>query len=224
MTVNAAPPPLSKLATEWLAYARSVFASGSHLNQCNAPSLTSIDPILRWPGFVGPEYETAPKRLLLVGRVHNPSGWTVANGLSDLESLAKQWLGGSMSDPDFYREYGREYALRLTTWGPWQKALVHLAAAAGVDERGVSYVNVAKCWQYPGKETAMQRRCSKTFPLESLVEIVKPHGVFVLATDKWMAKVPGAQVTSVPSMNDSAPHFQIPLERLAKAKAWVRNL
>jgi len=148
----------------------------------------------------------------------------VPNGLADLELLAKEWLCGSISDPEFYREYSRGYARRLATWGPWQKVFVHLATAARVDERGVSYVNVAKCWQHPGKETAMQRRCSKTYPLEALVGIVKPHGVFVLATDVWMANVPGAQVTSVSSMNDSAPHFQIPFERLEKAKAWVRNL
>jgi hypothetical protein len=53
---------------------------------------------------------------------------------------------------------------------------------------------------------------------------VKPHGVFVLATGAWIGGIPGARVTSVPFMYDSAPHFQLPHARLENAKAWVRSL
>jgi hypothetical protein len=215
---------LSTLAQDWLTYARSVFACGTHLNACNAPLIDGIDPELRWPGFVGVNYEAAPKRLLLVGRVHNPSGWHGTSGLGGLELIARRWLAAELSDEEFYSDYSREYGKRLVTWGPWQKVYRHLAAAAGADEQSVAYVNVAKCWQNLGKESALQRRCSETWPLESLVEIVKPHGVFVLAPESWMQKVKGAQVTSVPFRYDSAPHFQIPTARLREAHSWVTSL
>jgi hypothetical protein len=212
---------LSSLTKTWLAYARSVFDCDAHLQQCDAPIIAGIDPTLRWPGFIGSRYESAPKRLLLVGRVHNPSGWP---SLIRLEGLAKDWVSGVTSDEDFFQSYNREYARQLVTWGPWQKVYSHLAAAAGTDENGIAYVNVAKCWQHPGRESARQRRCSRSFPLEALAQIVEPKGVFILATSQWVAQNPGAYVTSAPLMCDSAPHFQIPYQRLAAAQDWVRSL
>ena len=212
---------LSNLTKSWLAYARSVLDCGAHLQSCDAPTISGIDPTLRWPGFIGSGYESAPKRLLLVGRVHNPSGWP---NLSRLEEIAKEWLSRTTTDEDFFRHYSGEYARQLVTWGPWQKVYSQLASAAGTDENGVAYVNAAKCWQHPGRETARQRRCSQAFPLEALAQIVEPRGVFVLATSQWIMRNPGAYVTSAPFLCDSAPHFQIPYHRLEAAKAWVREL
>ncbi len=215
---------LSDLAKRWLAYARGVVACEGHHRHCDAPIINAIDSALRWPGFVGPAYETAHKRLLLVGRVHNPSGWHSESGLGLVETLMHEWLADAKSDEQFYAEYNREYARRLPTWGPWKKVYATLAAAAGVDANGVAYTNVAKCWQYPGKESRLQLSCSSEFPLDGLVQAIKPHGVFLLAKDGWLAKVPGAQVRSVPFMNDSAPHFQLPLGRLTAAVEWVQRL
>lgn len=215
---------LSELAKRWLIHARAVFACADHHNACDAPTVTGIDPALRWPGFVGPNYEKAQKKLLLVGRIHNPSGWENWPGLGGLQPLIHEWLSGSRSDEAFYTDYNREYARRLVTWGPWRKVYDALASAAGVDATGVAYANVAKCWQYPGKESKLQRACSRTFPLEELVDIVKPHGVFVLATDAWVAAVPNARVRSAEFRNDSAPHFQIPYDRLIRHVEWVRGL
>ncbi|MEO9263374.1 MAG: hypothetical protein ABI282_04725 [Candidatus Baltobacteraceae bacterium] len=218
---------LSDLAKRWLVHARDVFACSAHHRACDAPSVPNIDPSLRWPGFVGPVYEkvnTPKKKLLLVGRIHNPSGWSARTGLGDLEVLIRDWLTGNCTDEEFYRDYNREYARRLATWGPWTKVYRTLANAAGVDETGIAYANVAKCWQYPGKESKLQRACSATFPLEELVDIVKPQGVFLLATDAWVSRISGAQVRSVPFMNDSAPHFQLPPDRIAAAVKWVGAL
>jgi hypothetical protein len=173
---------------------------------------------------VGLNYECAPKRLLLLGRIHNPSGWHASGGLGKLEPLIQAWLAGTMDDEQFYKRYSSGYAELLPTWGPWYKVYAMLAAAAGVDVTGVAYANVAKCWQFPGYESITQRACSKAFPLEELVAIVKPHGVFLLAPQTWVARVPTATVTSVPFRYDSAPHFQIPRDRLTVAVEWVKGL
>jgi hypothetical protein len=215
---------LSDLEQRWLVYARSVFDCGPHLRECDAPAIDGIDPSLRWPGFVGENYEPAPKRLLLVGRVHNPTDWNGTYGVGGLGPLAKSWLSGSLSDEEFYREYSREYARRLIGWGPWLKIYAHLAEAAGADESSIAYVNVAKCWQYPGKESAKQRNCAAAFRLGDLVEAVRPSGVFLLATENWLDRVPQARVRSVPFRCDSAPHFQFSAKQIADAIAWVESL
>lgn len=215
---------LTQLDRNWLEYARRIFSCPAHLASCDAPRVEGIDPSIRWPGFLGENYQRAPKRMLFVGRVHNPSGWTRWPGLGGLESIVRDWLNGNIADDRFYRDYSREYARRLATWGPWAKVYGVLANAAGADETSVAYVNAAKCWQFPGKESRLQRACSAAFPLEDLVDIVKPHAVFLLATDGWVARVPGARVRTVPFRNDSAPHFQIPSERMRAHIDWIRSL
>lgn len=215
---------LSDLAQRWLVYARAVFRCANSGHACDAPSIADIDNALRWPGFVGANYERARTRLLLVGRIHNPSGWRAWPGLGTLEPLVRDWVSGRSSDAEFYRQYSERYAQLLVTWGPWRKVYAFLAEAAGVDADGVAYTNVAKCWQYPGKESAMQRLCSQAFPLQNLVDILQPHGVFVLAPDSWVSRVPGVSVASTAFMNDSAPHFQLPYHRLNSAIEWVENL
>lgn len=215
---------LSDMARRWLAYARAIFACPAHHAQCDAPPVSTIDCSIRWPGFVGPSYERSVKKLLLLGRIHNPGGWNETSGLGTLEPLIHDWIDGRISDPSFYAEYNRRYAALLPTWGPWYKVYGSLAAAVGIDATGVAYANVAKCWQFPGHESAAQRACSSEFPVEDLIEVVKPDGVFLLAPASWVSRVSGAQVRSVPFMYDSAPHFQIPHQRMQEAVTWVRSL
>lgn len=86
------------------------------------------------------------------------------------------------------------------------------------------YANVAKCWQRPGRESITQRKCSETFGVQTLLDLVKPHGVFLLAPQTWVDKVPGVQVAGTPFMSDSAPHFNIPESRIVEAIDWVRSL
>lgn len=164
------------------------------------------------------------KKLLLAGRIHNPSGWARWPGLGDLEPLIHKWISHQLSDDEFFNEYSREYACRLKTWGPWSKLYSALARAAGTDENGVAYANVAKCWQFPGRESRLQRSCSEEFPLEDLVRLLEPHGVFLLAPDSWVTRVPGARVQTVPFMNDSAPHFRLSRDQIAAAETWVQTL
>lgn len=215
---------LSEIAKRWLVHARSVFSCDEHKRACDAPAVSGIDATIRWPGFVGPQYEDAKKKLLFLGRIHNPSGWLSHPGLGDLQPIIREWLDGKLADDIFYRDYNRVYARLLPTWGPWYKVYAALAAAGGVDENSVAYANVAKCWQYPGRESKLQRACSGAFPLEGLIDVVKPDGVFLLAPESWVSRVPGARVRSVPFMCDSAPHFQLPYERMKAAIQWVESL
>jgi hypothetical protein len=215
---------LTELARNWLSYARRVARCPDHLRFCDAPNISDIDGAIRWPGFVGLRYELSPKRLLLVGRIHNPTGWSGWPGLGALEPLIRAWLHAEISDEAFFNDYNSEYARRLVAWGPWRKVYARLANAAGTDVSGIAYTNIAKCWQYPGKETSRQRACSKAFPLRDLVEVLKPHGVFLLAPNVWVSQVPGAAAGDVPFMNDSAPHFQLPANRIQAAQMWVKGL
>jgi hypothetical protein len=138
--------------------------------------------------------------------------------------LIRAWLQAEISDEAFFNDYNSEYARRLVAWGPWKKVYARLADTAGTDVSGITYTNIAKCWQYPGKETSRQRACSKAFPLRDLVEVLRPTGVFLLAPDAWVVQVPGTGVGDVPLMNDSAPHFQLPAHRMAAAELWVKGL
>jgi len=90
---------LSALEADWLEYARSIAACDpTHRAECvqrGGGSAVGPDPELRWPGFIGSDYEANPFRVLCVAQIHNPNGWSAsASGLAPMEPLLREWLDG----------------------------------------------------------------------------------------------------------------------------------
>jgi hypothetical protein len=93
--ISRLPTPIE---TRWLDYAIKVLNDASHRAVCEsketegAHGTPKLDKSLRWPGYLGSEYERSPLRVLCVAQVHHASELyrTLGHLQSTLRSLRSQ--------------------------------------------------------------------------------------------------------------------------------------
>jgi hypothetical protein len=223
---------LSALEADWLEYARSIAACDpTHRAECvqrGGGSAVGPDPELRWPGFIGSDYEANPFRVLCVAQIHNPNGWSAsASGLAPMEPLLREWLDGWLRDEAFLAKYRDEYAQRLPTWGPWRKAFgpVLRDPRIGLSPTEIAYVNIAKCWLSPGaNQYELMRSCERWKGIASLLAVVKPDAV-VFLSGKTPLRYAGVTVPEdVPWRFFSGRSFILSAANIETMIAWLAQV
>lgn len=192
---------LSDIELAWLAYSREVLHDEVHQRACFAaggspsgPLLDptgSLDPDLRWPGYLGRSY--APGGVLCVATVHRDfeSNGAGSGVRGDIAGGTRAWKAGRATDSEYLECVRRGYEAGLRKWvvgGNFGTAL----AALGVAVESIAYVNAARC-QYPenldhldpemkaqvraaGTKTkaALLKLCQRDYPIRGLVDMLIP--------------------------------------------------
>lgn len=187
-----------------------------------APAKPNIDPALRWPGFVGENYEASSRRVLCVAKIHNPTGWTLDGAnLGSLQGLMTEWLNGEVTDEAFLREYRTRYATYVQTWGPWCKAFKRVLEdpRIAIPADAIAYTNIAKCWQ-DGARNETLRLCSGAFPIATLIEIIKPRAIIVLTATSVLRRI-GFDRSCEDLNNFSGPHFRVSDADVEQMILWL---
>lgn len=171
------------LETSFLAYARSVIRATSHEAACrracgHIPPDTVEAPYLRWPGYLGREYQRGG--LLCVSHVHTRFA---SGGLAAMNALIQRavaatvgWREGTSDDAEWLDATRAMYVCGLGDRG-WTVGKHYRTAWAelGEDEHSIAYVNAARC-QYLGSPPArLIRTCLADLPLRPLIDILRPR-------------------------------------------------
>lgn len=184
---------LTQLQRAWSRYARQVVDCGDHKAACvragGAVPLDDVDPDIRWPGMLGPGYESARYKVLCVGQIHLPTRWK--DGLGQLQPLMHEWLKSEVDDGHFIRSYNKKYSTLLPKWGTWKKGFGPVLRRFDIEPEDVVYTNFARCWQASGVRTyEVMNLCARTFPLKVLYDIVRPDAVLALSGASVFAAFP----------------------------------
>ena len=121
----------------WLDYALSVIQPMDHLTACRlatggAPT-PGLEADIRWPGYVGPAYESAPFRLLFVGQVHYPE--ELERTLGHFQNNMHTWANNPRTprgDDRFLQLLQAEYRKAIPQWGPWKRPFSKLSNRQGL--------------------------------------------------------------------------------------------
>jgi len=151
-------------------------ASETRWNQIVAPGL-------RWPGYLGRDYERGG--VLSVGIVYTSfatGGLVIAPEVPAALAAHEAWTTGNMSDGDWLAAIRSMYRKGLT-WRRnakigWDVATFHHQYWDGLGESvdSVAYVNAMRC-QYPGDQPSptVQNRCLAELPLTDLITVLEPR-------------------------------------------------
>ena len=188
----------------YLAYLQAItICNPEHLAECvratGARRTEGLSRELRWPGYVGTNYDKVPIRILCVAQVHH--GPILAETGQGIQNILRRICADGAS-PALAGQLAREYEKVVALWGPWVKFTkvlrgIDLALATPA---AVAYVNVAKCWQDPTEASRENcrlpmRTCQAFYPLSKLRQAVKADVVLVLSTSSTLgyAGVPKAE-------------------------------
>lgn len=192
------------LEQEWLAYARTLLHDEDHLRECaeagGSPSsplldpMCSLDPDLRWPGYLGRSYRKGG--VLCIATVHRDfeSNGAGASVRADIAGGTRAWKSGAIGDSEYLETVRSGYEVGLQRWavgGNFGTAL----AALEVPIESIAYVNAARC-QYPEKvdhldsvarvevraagartKAALLKLCQRDYPVGQLVDMLTPSVV-----------------------------------------------
>lgn len=171
-----------------------------HLAQCvaatGARQTDRLSGDLRWPGYVGTEYDRAAIRILCAAQVHH--GPILAETGQGIQTILRR-IRSSGASPELAGQLANEYEKVVTLWGPWAKFAKVLR---GIDPAlatpaSVAYTNIAKCWQDPTEANRENcrlpmRACQAFYPLSQLRQAIRADIVLVLSTSSTLdyARVP----------------------------------
>ena len=169
------------LEKRWLDYAREVVHDADHRAACaglgGSPAADGFPEDVRWPGSLGRTY--CEGGVLWVSNIHRnfDSAGVTVSAATDAADLVRRWRDGVIGDALFLEGIRGVYEHGLATWtvGTWPRKVL---AALGYSVSDVLYTNAARC-QSTGTGEALQRFCLVRFPLDRLVEEMRPGLVLI---------------------------------------------
>lgn len=190
--------------------------SDTHREACleatGATGTSGLSALLRWPGYVGRAYPKARIRLLCAAQVHHGPELLRTGKLVQgvLEKIAAQ---GATSN--LLSEMAKEYERAITKWGPWAD-FEKITSKFGIDETGISYTNVAKCWQTPSESDVEKpmKACAGVFPLEDLAVAIDAQAILLMSSSGTVQRV-GIAEKSIPIFNFKGRPSKAELEQIA---------
>lgn len=197
-------PEHGDLERTWLDYARNLVHDDAHQRACaeagGSPGgalldpMCSLDPDLRWPGYLGRSYRRGG--VLCVATVNRDfeSNGAGASVRADIAGGTRAWKAGMIGDAEYLEMVRAGYEAGLRRWvvgGNLGTAL----AALGVAVESIAYVKAARC-QYPenvdhldpdarlavraaGARTkaALLKLCHWAYPVERLLDMLESSAV-----------------------------------------------
>jgi hypothetical protein len=189
----------------WIAYAHELLDDKDHQVRCanagGSPSgvgldpTGSLDPDLRWPGYLGRDYRAGG--VLCVATVHrdfesNGAGPQVR---ADIVDATRRFRDRTITDTDYLESVRRGYEAGLAKWIVGGHLGTTLRTIK-VPLTAIAYVNAARC-QYPedrghlpdpaarkaakvaGDKTkaALLKLCWKDFPVTRIIDMLRPRFV-----------------------------------------------
>lgn len=208
---------LTETERRWLDYAWEVVnCPTGHRRACERaggarPGQGRVDGNeLRWPGYLGRRYGEE-RGVLCVGAVHREAtpelerrDRTIGRTNAELATSAREWLAGGRSEPGDSRYLGRvrsAYEEALPQWARWQRHYRTLVEDyLGMSSTQIAWSNLAKCRvsidrgpKQRSAEAALTRLCQSAFPIDRLIEAIRPVVVLVAVLN---AKAGGGIVSS----------------------------
>jgi len=113
------------------------------------------DATLRYPGYLGPDYEAA--RVLFIGAVHNGNK-LFTDDFRTVEKATLLWrsVGRSRrSDAAYLKAIRGGYEVAMPKWGPWANGFGSVLCKLRLGVSAIVYSNVAKCWSKPRRESQL---------------------------------------------------------------------
>lgn len=188
----------------YVAYLQAITpCTPEHLAECvratGARRTDGLSGGLRWPGYVGTDYDKVPIRILCVAQVHH--GPILAETGQGIQGVLRR-IGTDGASPALAAQLAEEYEKVVASWGPWvkfKKVLRNIDPVLATPA-AVAYVNVAKCWQDPTEANRENcrlpmRACEAFYPLSKLRQAIKADVALVLSTNSTLgyAGVPEAE-------------------------------
>lgn len=182
---------MTAVRAAWYDYARSVVGiSAEHRHDCTAANGASgtpgLNPKIRWPGYLGSGYLSAPVRLLCVGQVHHAA--ELLRTLGNIQPLLLK-VAATHSGQSLMAQITSEYERAMSEWGPWQK-FRKIVDPLGIDVTGIAYTNVAKCWQTltdrPDCRLPM-RVCARMFDVSRLAKSINAQAIIIMSADTTLS-------------------------------------
>jgi hypothetical protein len=187
----------------WLDYASGVLnAPAGHRKACIAnggaiPGPGCVDGNeLRWPGYLGRNYHEGTG-VLCVGAVDREA--TLRTPRADdvqqrtdrqLVASAREWRDAGRSpatDAKYLEDLRRAHEDALPMWSRWKRHFRPLIEdCLGMDRTQIAWTNLAKCRvsldrgpKQRAAEGKLTRLCQRAFPMNELVEAIRPVAVLV---------------------------------------------
>lgn len=182
-------------ARRWLDYAWEVVnCPAGHFAECEAAGgaragAGGVDGNeLRWPGYLGRDYEFG-KGLLCVAHAHRQP--TAEKECGDrvlretntrLIAATRAWkeagVRSETTDQIYLQEVRAAYETGLLHWDRWSAFAGVVADELGLDVTHVAFANLAKC-RVPIERSPdrLVRLCQRQFPVHRLVDAIRPVAV-----------------------------------------------
>ncbi len=182
---------LTELESRWLRdwACPIVGVSDEHRQDCEdregASGELRLNPKLRFPGYIGENFESSRIRILCVAQIDHAT--QLFGTLGHLQDAMASWSRGvdSTRDEEFFRLLQTSYQAAITGWGPWTKIFSHILRAKSIDEKSIAFTNFAKCSQKPRhpKMYTVMRCCERKFPIASLARLLRPDAILEITSD-----------------------------------------
>ncbi len=175
----------SSIEKKWLDYAWRVISDDSHIHTCASNGGGGIDhPTLRWPGYLGENYEEGG--LVFIANIHRDfnSGRAANTTLAqELVECSLRWLENGRSeesDRAYLDETRRCYQFGLERWNIGARFGEYLDLV-GLDWRDIVYTNAARCQSLKGPEPRLQRICQAYAPFSDLERFLQPCQILTVS-------------------------------------------
>jgi hypothetical protein len=213
---------MNDIRDAWYSYAKAVAGiDHGHRLECvaatGATGTPALDSNIRWPGYLGSNYESASMKLLCVGQVHHAADLFAT--LGHVQPLLGA-LGSGPCDPNIMETITAEYERAMVRWGPWGK-FRKILGPLGLDQTSIAYTNVAKCWQTLDPSISPDCRrpmkaCSKRFPISQLAKAIHANAIVIMSAESTLAYA-GITKGDIPMNSFPGRPSDLQLQRIAES-------